>query len=82
MNDKDKIEAAVNPEHYKNNAFGKELIDVIQDNLTRAEFLGYCRGNAIKYRMRAGNKSDNIEQDIRKALWYEKKLKEVDKLPF
>ena len=76
------IDAAVNPKHYKDNAFGIELIDVMQKNLTRAEFLGYCRGNAIKYRMRAGNKSDSIEQDIKKALWYENKLKEVEELPF
>lgn len=73
-----KIEQAVNPEHYKTNAFGKELIDIMQANFTKEEFVGYCKGNSIKYRLRAGNKSDDIEQDIKKALWYESKLREIE----
>jgi hypothetical protein len=76
------IDAAVNPEHYKDNAFGQELINVIEQSMTREQFTGYCRGNAIKYRMRAGKKSDKIEQDIKKALWYEDKLKSLTTLPF
>jgi hypothetical protein len=38
---------------------------------------GFCICNAYKYRQRAGKKSDAIEEDIKKALWYETKLKEI-----
>lgn len=82
----EKIKAAVNPKHYKDNIFGKELIDVMGDLFSHAELLAYCKINVFKYRMRAGKKSDNIEQDIQKALWYEQKAielqKDYDNLPF
>jgi hypothetical protein len=40
---------------------------------------GFCICNAYKYRQRAGKKSDQIVDDITKALWYETKLKEISK---
>lgn len=82
----DEVEAAVNPNHYKDNIFGKELIDVMRDLFSYAEIIAYCKINVFKYRMRAGKKSDSIEQDIKKALWYENKANELqqshDDLPF
>jgi hypothetical protein len=37
----------------------------------------YCLGNELKYRLRAGFKEpDKIEQDIKKALWYNKARRE------
>jgi hypothetical protein len=45
--------------------FGKEKVEI------------YCEINAFKYRMRAGYKDDTL-QDIGKALWYEKKMKELN----
>lgn len=59
-----------NPNHYK--LFGTtEVIDLIKELLTEEEFRGYLKGNVLKYRLRAGKK-DNVEQDINKALKYEK----------
>jgi hypothetical protein len=37
----------------------------------------FCLLNSFKYRMRAGLKDDAI-RDIEKALWYEKKAKELE----
>lgn len=58
---------AVNPDHYKRG--GIEAIDYIQAKLTPEEFAGYCRGNALKYISRAGDK-DAVGQEVRKAIWY------------
>ena len=55
------------PSHYK--VGGIEAIDYIQAKLSKEEFAGYCRGNALKYISRAGHKADAAE-DMRKALWY------------
>lgn len=60
---------AVNPPHYKD-SYPFEVIDIIRGMLTPEQFEGYCLGNEIKYRMRAGIKSDKITEDIEKALWY------------
>jgi hypothetical protein len=51
------------PEHYKAN--GMEVIDVIE-----AFGLGFHLGNATKYILRAGRKTANPSEDIRKAIWY------------
>ena len=60
------------PTHYK--LFpGQEAIDIIQAALTPEEFRGYLKGNALKYRLRAGNK-DDLQQDIDKAEWYRNRL--------
>lgn len=52
-----------NPPHYKS-PNGLEAIDVIE-----GFGLGFHRGNAVKYILRAGKKGD-ATQDIRKARWY------------
>ena len=66
------------PNHYK--LFPDlEAIDVIQRSLTPEEFAGYCKGNALKYRMRAGEKGD-AEQDLAKANWYRDKLRSLSGL--
>ncbi len=57
------------PSHYK--VLDCEVIDIIADTLTKEEFRGYCLGNIIKYRMRAGKKNDAAE-DLAKADEYEK----------
>ena len=49
---------------------GTEAIDLIRALLTPVEFAGYCKGNSLKYRLRAGNKGATIE-DINKAKVYE-----------
>ena len=61
---------AINPSHYKE-TYPFEVIDVIKHVLTRSQFDGYCIGNEIKYRMRAGVKDvDTTLEDISKAEWY------------
>jgi len=60
-----------NPEHYNNGDI--ECIDAIQAMLTPDEFIGYLRGNSLKYRWRFRYKSKPIE-DLRKARWYEERL--------
>ena len=46
-----------------------EVIEVIASAMTKAEFKGFCLGNILKYRLRAGNK-DALLQDIAKADFY------------
>ena len=55
---------------------GMESIDVIQKALTPDEFIGFCKGNALKYRLRAGDKGP-AEKCIAKANWYQRKLRQV-----
>lgn len=57
------------PSHYQLFPDGTEAIDVIRAALTEEEFIGYCKGNFLKYRLRAGNK-DALEQDIAKSNKY------------
>lgn len=56
------------PKHY---AFFDEVesIQVIASSMTKEEFRGFCFGNRLKYRMRAGKK-DNIEQELNKSDFY------------
>lgn len=61
-------EQVKNPKHYQI-IDDFESIDIIACSMTEAEFKGFCLGNIIKYRLRAGNK-DSLEQDIAKANEY------------
>jgi len=64
------------PPHY--NQKGIECIDAIEAMLTHEEFVGYLRGNSLKYRWRFRYK--NGIEDLRKAEWYEKRLLSVYKV--
>ena len=56
-----------NPEHY---TFGGiETVDYLKAKLTKEEFVGWCRGNALKYLSRAGHKDEEL-QEYRKAAKY------------
>ena len=59
------------PEHYNNG--GMECIEAIQGMLTHDEYIGYLRGNALKYLWRFRYKGKPVE-DLRKARWYEERL--------
>ena len=50
------------PPHYKKHPSGVECITV-------TEHFNFCRGNAIKYIWRSGEKGSEIE-DLKKARWY------------
>lgn len=63
------------PKHY--DLFpNQQVIDVIEAYLTEEEFAGYCKGNALKYRLRAGDKGDALKC-IAKANWHQNKLREI-----
>ena len=59
------------PPHYNNG--NVECIEAIEAMLTPDEFVGYLRGNSLKYRWRFRYKKKPIE-DLRKARWYEERL--------
>ena len=61
------IDMVNSPPHYKLNGLDIESVDVIRAVLTAEEFLGWCKGNAIKYLMRLGKKDKEI-QDARKSI--------------
>lgn len=63
------MDDTVNPSYYKE-VYPFEVIDMLRKMLSKEEFIGYCLGNELKYRMRAGIKSDRITEDILKAEWY------------
>lgn len=56
------------PKHYEFFE-GVEVITVIARSMTEKQFAGYCMGNALKYRLRAGKKF-NTEEDLKKADYY------------
>jgi hypothetical protein len=61
--------------HYKDMAI--EPWEVMGVVLTHEEFVGYLKGNVIKYAMREGKK-DGATKDAAKARHYAAKLKEVE----
>ena len=58
------------PIHYASGSV--ECIDAIEASMTRDEFLGYLKGNLIKYTWRYRDKGG--VQDLQKANWYLTKL--------
>lgn len=59
------------PSHYQ--VFdGVESIEIIARSMTVSEFRGFCMGNVLKYRLRAGKKSElaYLEKDMAKAGFY------------
>uniref|UniRef100_A0AAU8B8R1 Nucleotide kinase n=1 Tax=Escherichia phage Baskent_phicoli_1 TaxID=3145031 RepID=A0AAU8B8R1_9CAUD len=60
------------PSHYQ--VFdGVESIEIIARSMTMSEFRGFCMGNVLKYRLRAGKKSElaTMEKDLNKAAFYQ-----------
>jgi hypothetical protein len=63
----------INPAHYQSHPSGIECIQI-------TEHFNYCRGNAIKYIWRAGEKGDAIE-DLKKARWYvDREIQRIEKM--
>jgi hypothetical protein len=62
------------PAHYTSHPRGIECIQVTQH-------MNFCRGNAIKYIWRAGDKGNEV-QDLKKAIWYlECEIKRIETKP-
>jgi hypothetical protein len=59
-------------DHYKD--MGVQPWDVMEAVLTKEEFVGFLKGNIIKYAMRQGRKDSD---DAGKCLHYKHKLEEV-----
>ncbi len=65
------------PKHYQ--VFPDlEAIEIIARSMTEEMFRGYCLGNALKYRLRAGKK-DDVKQDLAKAETYARIFEENKK---
>lgn len=62
------------PSHYTQG--NVECIDAIQSALSEQAFVGYLRGNAMKYLWRCMDKG-NMVQDLNKAQWYINKILET-----
>ena len=60
----------INPAHYKDTPI--ECIEAIKAAMTEQQYLGFLRGNVIKYLWRYENKGG--KQDLEKAEWYLKRL--------
>ena len=61
-------DAVHHPQHYTLPGLTIESVDVIRAVLTPEEFIGWCKGNALKYSLRAGRKDPAKEvQDLAKA---------------
>ena len=56
------------PSHYQL-IDGIESIEIIARSMTAEQWKGFCLGNMLKYRIRAGKK-DALQQDIDKANYY------------
>lgn len=55
------------PSHYTQG--GIECIEAIKAALTEDEFVGFLKGQMLKYTWRSGHK-DDIIQDTKKSIWY------------
>ena len=62
------------PPHYTNGFI--ECIEYMEDVLSRDEFIGYLRGQVIKYNHRLMLKG-NPQQDAAKMVWYAEKLRDT-----
>lgn len=58
------------PDHYM--AGGIETIDIIKAKMSKDEYLGFLKGNVIKYVTRAGQKGilSDETKDLKKAQFY------------
>ena len=74
MTNKVADEIQVGGNHYKDMAISPwELIEAV---MTDEEFVGFLKGNIVKYSLRAGRKDGS--DDAAKAKHYMQKLKEVN----
>jgi hypothetical protein len=67
-------ERQVGGTHYKDMPL--QPWDVMEVVLSEEEFIGFLKGNIIKYSMRAGHKGD-AKIDLEKGLHYKQKLQEM-----
>lgn len=68
----EKPEAVNHPLHYGGDTT-YECVKVLAAWLSKDEYRGFLRGNAIKYLCRTGKK-DEVVQELKKTAWYVNKL--------
>jgi len=74
LRESDDLKKLLDPSHY--DILGNSVLYIIKHSLTPEEFKGFCMGNILKYRLRAGKKANNsLESDIKKANDYEELYK-------
>ena len=59
LEDKTTADMVNHPPHY--NKTNRECIDIIEDSLTKEEFMGYLKGTIIKYTYRYPDKKKLLE---------------------
>lgn len=60
------VDPVNHPAHYTQG--GIECIDAIRASMSKEQFLGYCKGNSLKYQWRYEAKGG--VEDLKKAKWY------------
>ena len=55
---------------------GNEAIDVIKRILSKSEYIGFLKGNILKYQLRLGKK-DNVEKEMIKIEDYTRELNSI-----
>jgi hypothetical protein len=74
-----KKEDVVNhPNHYMldlESGVSVEALEILQASLSRDEYIGYLRGNILKYNIRTNKKGK--EEDVLKACFYSDILKKI-----
>ena len=65
-----KADVVNHPSHYTSGKI--EVISIMEDQLTDVEYLGYIKGQVIKYVTRERHK--NGLEDLKKAAWYLNRL--------
>ena len=68
------------PKHY-DTGFNIEVIEIIARTMTKEQFKGYCLGNYMKYKMRAGDKGE-LNEDLDKAKKYQELYEQYKTLCF
>jgi hypothetical protein len=68
------VDMVNHPPHYTGGEI--ECIDYMADVLAEAEFIGYLRGQIIKYNHRLMAKGNSVE-DVGKLIWYATKLRDI-----
>lgn len=68
-----KLHPLINQESKHYDAEGKTAIELLEEQLTVSEMIGFCKGNIFKYKYRADHKSQK-DSDMKKIETYENYL--------
>lgn len=66
------MSAVDHPAHYGGKDNPYEVIRVLENWLSSDEYIGFCKGNALKYLARHRHKGG--VEDLKKAEWYQREL--------